>query len=182
MVLTIAIPLRAAYGLQDFITLRHLDNCAKVMLATGLIVAYGYAMEGFMAWFSGNIFEEFTEVNRVTGPYAFLYWGLIICNVVLPQALWSRRIRTNVPLLFLLSLVINLGMWTERVMIVITSTHRDFLPSSWGMYSPTMWDWAALFGTIGLFVALLYLFIRFLPVISIFEMRALVEETQGGGD
>lgn len=182
MVLTIAIPLRAVYGLKDFITMRHLDNCAKVMLATGLIVSYGYLMELFMAWYSGNIYEEYTAVNRLVGPYYFLYWTLLLCNVLLPQALWSRRVRTNVPLLFSLALVINFGMWIERVMIVITSLHRDFLPSSWGMYSPTRWDWALLFGTIGLFVALMYLFIRLLPVISMFEMRALVEETSGGGD
>ncbi|MBI2816338.1 MAG: polysulfide reductase NrfD [Acidobacteria bacterium] len=182
MVLTIAIPLRVAYDLKDFITMRHLDNCAKVMLATGLIVAYGYAAETFMGWYSGNLHEKFMLVNRAFGPYWFVFWGLILCNVIVPQALWLRRVRQSVPLLFLLSLVINLGMWLERVMIVITSLHRDFLPTSWGMYAPTRWDWAVLFGTIGLFVALMFLFIRFLPVISIFEMRALVEETSGGSD
>jgi molybdopterin-containing oxidoreductase family membrane subunit len=179
MVLTLAIPLRSAYGLEDFITMRHLENMAKVMLCTGLIVAYGYAMELFMAWYSGNTYEGFTAWNRIFGPYGPAYWALILCNVVLPQALWFKRVRTNVPALFVLALIVNLGMWLERFVIVITSLHRDFLPSSWGMYSPTRWDWAVLFGSIGLFLALLFLFIRFLPMISIFEMRELVSETKG---
>ncbi len=178
MVLTLAIPLRAVYHLEDFITMRHLENMAKVMLATGLIVAYGYLMELFMAWYSGNVYEGFTAWNRIVGPYGPAYWALILCNVVLPQALWFKRVRTNVPALFALALVVNLGMWLERFVIVITSLHRDFLPSSWGMYSPTFWDWAVFTGTIGLFVALVFLFIRFLPMISIFEMRELVSETQ----
>ncbi|MBI4458933.1 MAG: polysulfide reductase NrfD [Acidobacteria bacterium] len=182
MVLTLAIPLRAVYGLQGFITMRHLENMAKIMLATSLIVGYGYLMETFMAWYSGNPFEKFTAWNRVVGPYGPAYWALILCNVLSPQLLWLKRIRTSVPILFVLALVINVGMWLERFVIVITSLHRDFLPSSWGMYSPTRWDWAVLFGSIGLFVALLFLFIRFLPMISIFEMRELVSQTQTEGD
>jgi len=178
MVLTLAIPLRAAYHLEDFITMRHLENMAKVMLATGLIVAYGYIMELFMAWYSGNTYESFTAWNRIVGPYGPAYWALILCNIVAPQSLWIGRVRTNVAALFVLALVVNVGMWLERFVIVITSLHRDFLPSSWGMYSPTVWDWAVFAGTIGLFVALLYLFIRFLPMISIFEMRELVSETE----
>jgi len=180
MVLTLAIPLRAVYHLEDFITMRHLENMAKIMLATGLIVAYGYLMELFMAWYSGNIYEGFTAWNRIVGPYGPAYWALILCNVIAPQALWSKRVRTNVPVLFVLALVVNLGMWLERFVIVVTSLHRDYLPSSWGMYSPTVWDWAVFVGSIGLFVALLFLFIRFLPMISIFEMRELVSKTEGG--
>jgi molybdopterin-containing oxidoreductase family membrane subunit len=178
MVLTLAIPLRAAYGLEDFITMRHLQNMAKVMLATGLIVAYGYMMEAFMAWYSGNEFEEYMLLNRVTGPYGPFYWALILCNVLLPQALWSERARSNVLLLFIIALVVNTGMWLERFVIVITSLHRDFLPSSWGNYLPTMWDWATFIGTIGLFLTLLYLFIRFLPMISISEMSGMLAETE----
>jgi len=180
MVLTLAIPLRAVYHLEDFITMRHLENMAKIMLATGLIVAYGYLMELFMAWYSGNTYEGFTAWNRIVGPYGPAYWALILCNVIAPQALWSKRVRTNVPVLFVLALVVNLGMWLERFVIVVTSLHRDYLPSSWGMYSPTVWDWAVFVGSIGLFVALLFLFIRFLPMISIFEMRELVSKTEGG--
>ena len=180
MLLTLAIPLRAAYGLQDFITLRHLENMAEVMLASGLIVAYGYIMELFISWYSGNQYEQYMSWNRMTGPYRSAYWALIACNVVLPQLLWIRRVRRNVAALFALALVVNTGMWIERFVIVVTSLHRDFLPSSWGMYSATRWDWAVLIGSIGLFVALLFLFIRFLPVISIFEMRELVAKTESG--
>jgi molybdopterin-containing oxidoreductase family membrane subunit len=179
MVLTIAIPLRAAYSLKDFITDRHLDNMAKVMLASGLIVAYGYLTETFTAWYSGHESEWFVVVNRAIGPYAFFFWLLIACNIVVPQLLWFSSVRRNIYVLFALSLVINVGMWLERFIIVVVSLHRDFLPSSWGMYTPTFWDWSTFIGTIGLFTALMFLFIRFLPVISIFEMREMVEEAQG---
>ena len=178
MVLTLAIPLRAAYGLEDFITLRHLQNMAKVMLATGLIVAYGYLMEAFIAWYSANEYEEFMILNRLAGPYAPFYWALILCNIVVPQALWSSRVRANALALFVVAIIVNIGMWLERFVIVITSLHRDFLPSSWGMYWPTIWDWATFAGTIGLFLALLFLFIRFLPMISIFEMSGMLAEAE----
>jgi molybdopterin-containing oxidoreductase family membrane subunit len=178
MVLTIAIPLRAAYGLKDFITDKHLDNMAKVMLATGLVVAYGYSMEAFFAWYSGNPYERFMFLNRATGPYGWAYFALISINVLIPQALWSKRVRSSALALFLLSINVNIGMWLERFVIVVTSLHRDFLPSSWGMYYPTKWDWGVFLGTIGLFVFLLLLFIRFLPVISIFEMRELLSHSK----
>ena len=177
MVMTLAIPIRKFYNLEDFITMRHLGNMAKVMLATGLIVAYGYMMETFMAFYSGNPFDRFLIINRMTGPYKFFYWMLIACNIVIPQIMWSRKVRNNVAILFVISLIVNVGMWLERFVIVVISLHRDFLPSSWGMYYPTRWDWATYVGTIGLFLTLLFLFIRFLPVISIYEMRTLVEET-----
>jgi Ni/Fe-hydrogenase subunit HybB-like protein len=178
MVMTLAIPLRAAYGLQDFITMKHLTNMAKVMLATGMIVAYGYLTEIFMAWYSGSRYEQDMVVNRMTGPYSTLYWGLILTNVLLPQALWFRRVRSSVLLLFLVAMSVNIGMWLERFVIVVTSLHRDFLPSAWGMYYPTIWDWATFIGSIGLFLTLVFLFIRFLPVISIFEMRQILPEPQ----
>lgn len=176
MVLTLAIPVRAIYGLQDFITLRHLENMAKILLTTGLIVTYGYAMEAFNAWYSGNEFEQYVTLNRMLGPYALAYWTLLACNCVAPLVLWSRRLRRNVVVLFVLSLIVNLGMWLERFVIVVTSLHRDYLPSSWGMYYPTMWDWMTFLGTIGLFLCLMFLFVRFLPMISIFEMRTLLPE------
>ena len=178
MVLTLAIPIRAIYGLEDFITLRHLQNMAKVMLCTGLIVAYGYTIEAFMSWYGGNRYEGFMMWNRWTGPYAPFYWALIACNVVIPQVLWFRRIRTSVPALFILSLIVNVGMWLERFIIIVTSLSRDFTPSAWGMFRPTFWDWSTFFGTIGLFVMLIFLFCRFLPMISIFEMRTLVPEAK----
>jgi Ni/Fe-hydrogenase subunit HybB-like protein len=176
MVLTIAIPLRATYGLKDFITDRHLDNMAKVMLASGLIVAYGYLTETFTAWYSGHESEWYAVVNRATGTYWWLFWLLIACNVLVPQLLWYKGVRYNTYALFALSIVINVGMWLERFIIVVVSLSRDYLPSAWDIYKPTFWDWSTYLGTIGLFVALMFLFIRLLPVISIFEMRELVEE------
>ena len=178
MVLTLAIPIRAVYGLEDFITMRHLQNMAKVMLVTGLIVAYGYGTEAFIAWYSADKYEMFVPVNRATGPYWWTYWMLILCNVIAPQVLWLKKARTNVILLFVLSLVVNVGMWLERFVIIVTSLHRDFLPSSWGMYAPTFWDWSTFIGTIGLFLSLLFLFLRFLPMISIFEMRTILPEAK----
>jgi molybdopterin-containing oxidoreductase family membrane subunit len=181
MVMTLMIPLRRAYGLQDFVTMRHLDNMAKVILATGSMMAYGYAAEVFFAYYSGNEYELYLTVNRVLGPYAWSYWALITCNVVAPQFLWFSSIRRNVPALFLISLIVNIGMWLERFVIVIISLHRDFLPSSWMIYSPTIWDFAHLVGSIGLFLTLLFLFIRVLPMISIFELRELVHKAKEEG-
>src|SRR6202158_2179273 len=178
MVLTLAIPLRAIYKLEDFITMRHLENMAKVMLATGLIVGYGYIVEFFMAWYGGNTYEIFLSLNRLAGPYRLFYWALIACNIIAPQFLWFRRVRTSVLALFVMSIIVNIGMWLERFVIVVVSLHRDFMPSAWGMYSPRIWDWTMFAGTIGLFLALLFLFLRFLPVISITEMRELVAGTQ----
>jgi Ni/Fe-hydrogenase subunit HybB-like protein len=178
MVLTLAIPIRAVYKLEDFITMRHLQNMAKVMLVTGLMVAYGYMTEAFIAWYSADKYEGFVPLNRLAGPYAFAYWMLILCNVAMPQALWLKRVRTNVAALFVISLIVNVGMWLERFVIIVTSLHRDFLPSSWGMYRPTFWDWSTFLGTIGLFLSLLFLFLRFLPMISIFEMRTILPEAK----
>ena len=174
MVLMLAIPIRKVYGLEDFITQRHLENSAKVMLATGLIVAYGYAMEAFMGWYSGNVYDQFTLWNRLHGPYAHVYWSLLTCNIFLPQLLWIRKFRTSPALLFGVSTIILTGMWLERFVIVVVSLHRDFLTSSWGMYYPTRWDWMTFIGTLGFFLAAMFLFLRILPMISIFEMRTLL--------
>jgi Ni/Fe-hydrogenase subunit HybB-like protein len=176
MVLSLAIPLRAVYGLQDFITLRHLENMGKVMLATGMIVVYGYFTEAFVSWYSDNKYEVYMAWNRIVGPYRWSYAMLIFCNAICIQALWFKRVRNNVPALFVLSIIVNIGMWLERYVIVITSLHRDFVPSSWGMYYPTIWDWATFIGTIGFFLASFLMFLRILPAISIFEMRELVHE------
>ena len=176
MVLTIAIPLRKLYGLEDFITMRHLKNMGIVMLATGMIVAYGYLMETFLAWYSGDIFEQYMMMNRMFGPYGWMYWLLILFNILIPQLLWIPKITTNVAVLFLIAISVNIGMWLERYVIVVVSLHRDFMPSAWGMYSGTIVDYAVLAGSIGLFVCLLFLFIRVLPMISIFEMRELVHD------
>ncbi len=182
MVLTLAIPLRKFYHLEEFITLKHLDNCGKLMLATGLIVGYGYFMETFMALWSGDIFDKYMIHNRELGPYWFIYTIVLLCNVIIPQALWSRRVRRNVAALFALAIIVNVGMWTERFMIVVVSLHRDFTPSAWGLYIPTRWDWAVLAGSLGLFAACFYLFVRYLPAISIFETRReLAEEKKEEG-
>jgi molybdopterin-containing oxidoreductase family membrane subunit len=178
MVLTLAIPIRAAYGLEHLITLRHIDNMAKVMLATGLMVGYGYAMEAFFAWYSANPYERSMMYLRMFGPYGWSYWMLISINVGLLQLLWFRRVRLNTKLLFLLSLIFNVGMWLERFVIVITTLSQDFVPSSWGMYYPTFFDFLTFFGTIGLFVTLFFLFIRFVPMISMFEVRTLLPEAR----
>lgn len=175
MVLTLLIPIRSYYRLETVVTMRHIHNCAKVMLATGLIVAYGYSMEIFISWYSGVEYEQFALIeNRMTGPYAVQYWGLILCNVLVPQLLWFKRVRSNLILLWILSLAVNVGMWLERYVIVVISLHRDFLPSSWDMYAGTAWDWGLYFGTIGFFLTLMVLFIRVLPMIAMFEIRMLL--------
>jgi len=176
MVLTIAIPLRAAYHLQKFITSRHLQNLSKLMLAAGLVVAYSYLIEAFTAWYSGNPTEIYAQWYRLTGDYAPLYWLQLFCNVLVPQILWWPRARRSPRLLFVVSLLVNVGMWLERFVIVVSSLSRDYVPSIWGTFTPTFWDWATFLGSIGLFVTMLLLFLRFLPMISMYEMRELVEE------
>ncbi len=178
MVMTLMIPIRKLYGLEDFITMRHINNMAKITLATGLIVAYGYSMEFFVGWYSGHEEEQFMLMNRVTGYYWYVFAALILCNVLTTQLLWFRSIRQNLVALFIISIIINIGMWLERYLIVITSLHADFLPSSWGTYHGTIWDWTLYIGTIGFFVVLLLVFIRFLPMISMFEMKHLHHKLQ----
>jgi molybdopterin-containing oxidoreductase family membrane subunit len=178
MVLILAIPFRYLYGMQDFITLRHLQNSAKVMLATGLIVAYSYGMEVFIAWYSNNKYEWAMMTNRFSGPYKHYYWMLILCNILIPQVLWSNKVRSTPWKLFLVALVVNTGMWLERFVIVVTSLQRDYLPSSWGMYWYTKWDMMIFIGTMGLFTLLFFLFIRVMPSISIFEIRTLLPQAK----
>ena len=175
MVLTLAIPLRKFYHLEDLVTERHIDNMGKVMLATGFIVAYGYAMEAFMSWYSANHWEAFAFWNRAFGPMGWSYWVLIVCNLVIPlTTLWSRKLRTNVAFMFFLSIVVNTGMWFERFVIVVTSLYRDFLPSSWGTYRATRWDYLIFLGTLGFFTFLFLLFVRFLPMIPMSEIRMML--------
>ena len=176
MVLTLIIPVRKMYGLEDYITMRNIDFCAKLMLVTGLMVSYGYIYEGFIAWYSANQFEMYMMANRMTGPYSLRFWILIFCNVAAIQTLWFKRLRQNLTFLWCLSIVVNIGMWLERYVIVVTSLHRDFLPSSWHMFYGTFWDWATFAGTIGFFAMMMFLFIRFVPMISMSEMRELVHE------
>src|SRR6266576_713550 len=174
MVLNIVIPIRKIYGLENLITLRHLNNMGNVMLATGWMVAYGYIMEAFMAWYSGEVFERYMMWNRAFGPYGWTFWLLMAVNVVIPQALWWKWVRISPVLLFCVALSVNIGMWLERFVIVVVSLHRDFLPSSWGIFAPTKWDWIILLGSLGLFFSLIFLFFRVLPMFSIFEVREMI--------
>ncbi|MFN3648761.1 MAG: NrfD/PsrC family molybdoenzyme membrane anchor subunit [Armatimonadota bacterium] len=175
MTILLAVPLRAAFGLKDLITMKHLENMGKVMLTTGLIVFYGYLMEVFFGWYSGNLYEKYmTFQNRMFGPYAWSYWALILCNGIIPQILWFKWARTSIFWLVLVSISVTIGMWLERFVIIVTSLSFDFMPGMWALYYPTWVDWAIYIGTMGFFVLLFLLFSRFVPVISIAEMRELL--------
>jgi Ni/Fe-hydrogenase subunit HybB-like protein len=174
MVLTLTIPLRSYFSLKGLITDRHLELMAKVMLAMGLIVAYGYLTEIFEAYYSGDTYNMFNDMDRMIGFYAPLYWGLILANVIVPQLLWFKKVRRTPAALFVIALVINVGMWLERFIIVVQSLSKDYMPSAWSLYQPTIWDILTFVGTIGVFLTLIFLFVRLLPAISIFEMRELV--------
>ena len=174
MVITLAIPTRKIFGLEDFITVAHLERMAKIILLTGSMVGYAYAMEFFIAWYSANPYEQFVFMNRAFGPYAWAYWIMITCNVITPQLFWFKEIRTNIKALFILSIFVNIGMWFERFVIIASSLHRDFLPSSWDYYVPTFWDVSLFIGSFGLFFTLFLLFIRFVPIISIAEVKAVL--------
>jgi Ni/Fe-hydrogenase subunit HybB-like protein len=178
MVLTLAIPIRTFYHLEDMITIRHIDNMGKVMLATGGIVAYGYGMEVFMAWYSASHWEFFMMWNRMFGPMGWSYWVLITCNIALPQLMWLRSFRRSPMKMFVMSFIVNTGMWFERFVIVVTSLYRDFLPSSWGTYKATRWDYATFIGTMGLFTTLFLLFVRFLPMIPMSEIRMMLPQAK----
>ncbi len=174
MVLILAIPLRKAFGLENLITMRHLDNSAKVMLATGLIVVYGYVIEVFIAWYSGTVYEQYMIFNRMFGEdYWWAFWALIFCNAVAIQPLWSKRVRSSPLALFIVAMIVSVGMWLERFVIVTVTLTRDYLPSSWGIFTATRWDWALYIGSFGLFLTLWFMFIRFLPSIATSEMKEL---------
>jgi molybdopterin-containing oxidoreductase family membrane subunit len=181
MVLILAIPLRIFYHLEAFITDNHLNVMGKFLLAMAFLTSYGYMSEQFMAWYGGEDYEQYLYYNRLIGfgQYAAITWAIVFCNVIAPQVLWSKTLRRKQSVLLLVSIVVLIGMWLERFMIITTSLHRDFLPSSWGMFQPTVWDYATFFGSIGLFLVLFLLFIRLLPMISISEMRALLPGTHG---
>jgi molybdopterin-containing oxidoreductase family membrane subunit len=178
MVLVLAIPIRKFYDIEEFITQRHIENSAMVMLATGWIVAYGYAIEAFVNWYSGDPYENFLRWNRLHGPYAFWYYLLLFTNIVVPQILWVRRIRTNPVWLFLISLDVLVGMWLERFIIVVVSLTRDYVPSSFGRYYPTWNDWSILLGTLGFFAAGMFMFLRLLPAVSISELKTLIPQAE----
>jgi molybdopterin-containing oxidoreductase family membrane subunit len=186
MVVTLVIPTRHFFKLEEIITLRHLENMSKIMLATGMMVGLAYSTEFFIAWYSGNAYESFTFLNRAFGPYAWAYWIMVSCNVIVPQIFWSKRVRTNLVVMWVASILINVGMWFERFVIVVSSLSRDYLPTSWGYYKPTIIDVLTLAGSFGLFFTLFLLFVRFLPIIGMAEVKgvmpAAVHGEPGHGD
>jgi molybdopterin-containing oxidoreductase family membrane subunit len=173
MVLTLMIITRVVLRLEHFITIHHIENMNKIIIVTGGIVGLSYATEFFIAWYSGSQWERFAFINRAFGPYAWAYWIMFTCNVVSPMVFYFKKIRTSILATFILSIVVNIGMWFERFVIIVTSLHRDFLPSSWAMYKPTVIEVGTFIGTFGLFFTLFLLFVRFLPVISIGEVKAV---------
>lgn len=174
MVLTLLVLCRQFFGLKDFITIRHLENMNKIMLVTGSMVGYAYAMEFFIAWYSGNPYERFVFINRAFGDYAWAYWSMVSCNVIFPQLFWVKKLRTSIPVMFAISILINVGMWFERFVIISTSLHHDFLPSSWAYYQPTWVELSTLGGSFGLFFFLFLLFVRFVPMIAISEVKGVM--------
>jgi molybdopterin-containing oxidoreductase family membrane subunit len=178
MVQNVLIFVRQAFNLKHIITIGHLEKMNQVMLLVGTMVGYAYAMEFFMAWYSGNQFETFTFINRALGPYAWAYWTMVSCNVIFPQLFWFKKIRTTILPMFILGVIVNIGMWFERFVIIVTSLSRDYLPSSWGMYTPTIYDLAILMFSFGLFFTNVLLFVRALPAISISEVKAVVDGAQ----
>lgn len=178
MVVTCLVFLRKVFHIEHIITMQHLDNMNKIILVTSMMVGYGYLMEYFMAWYSGNQFEQFVFINRAFGPYAWAYWTMISCNVLLPQLFWIRKIRRSIPIMLIIVIFVNVGMWFERFVIIVTSLHRDFLPSSWRMFTPTIFDIGILMGSFGLFFTLILLFSRTLPVVSMAEIKAVAPGAQ----
>jgi molybdopterin-containing oxidoreductase family membrane subunit len=164
------------YGVRSIVTPKHLELMNKIMLTTGSLVGYAYGMEFFIAWYGGNDYERFCFINRATGPYAWAYWTMISCNVISPQLFWFKKLRNSIPVMFVVSIFINIGMWFERFVIIVTSLHRDFLPSSWGYFRPTLVDIFTYLGTLGLFFTLFLLFIRWVPMIAISEVKGVLPE------
>ncbi len=178
MVLTLMILARKLLNLEQFITVKHIENMSKVLMATGLMVGYAYGIEFFIAWYSGNPYERFVFINRAFGPYSWAYWTMVSCNVFIPQLFWFRGIRRNLLITWIISIFVNIGMWFERFVIIVTSLHRDFLPSSWGMFTPTWVDVSIFAGTVGLFLTLFLVFAKYLPVLAISEVKGILPGAQ----
>jgi molybdopterin-containing oxidoreductase family membrane subunit len=185
MVVTVLVFVRKVFDLENIITIDHLEKMNKVILATGMMVGYAYAMEFFIAWYSGVQFETFVFINRAFGPYAWAYWIMVSCNVIFPQLFWFKKFRRSIPLMMVIVILVNVGMWFERFVITVTSLHRDFLPSSWGYFVPTLFDFGLLIGSFGLFFTLVLLFVKAMPVVAISEIKAVADgaqPTHHGGD
>ncbi|MGH2574583.1 MAG: NrfD/PsrC family molybdoenzyme membrane anchor subunit [Ignavibacteria bacterium] len=180
MVSMVMIFVRKVFDMEHIITINHLEKMNKILLATGSMVGYAYAMEFFIAWYSGNQFEQFTFINRAFGPYAWAYWIMVSCNVLFPQLFWFKKIRRSIPITLVVVILVNVGMWFERFVIIVTALHRDFLPTSWAMYYPTLYDFGILIGSLGFFFTFILLFARTLPVVSMSEIKAVTEGAQPG--
>ncbi|MBL0177450.1 MAG: polysulfide reductase NrfD [Ignavibacteria bacterium] len=178
MVLTLMIIARKLLGLEQFLTLKHIENMNKILMATGMMVGYAYGVEFFIAWYSGNPFERFIFINRAFGPYAWAYWTMVTCNVFIPQLFWFKKIRRNLAITWVISIFVNIGMWFERFVIIATSLHRDFLPSSWGYFTPTWIDVSIFAGTVGIFLTLFLLFAKYLPVLAMAEVKSILPGAQ----
>jgi molybdopterin-containing oxidoreductase family membrane subunit len=176
MVVTLSVIMREVFGLKHYITMGHLEKMNMIIMATGMMVGYAYACEFFIAWYSGSMFEKFAFINRAFGPYWWAYWTMAFCNVIIPQVYWFKKARRNIPLMFVVSLFVNIGMWFERFVITVTSLHRDFLPSSWSYYVPTWFDWGITFGSFGWFFIWFLLFCRVLPVIAVAEVKSIMDQ------
>jgi molybdopterin-containing oxidoreductase family membrane subunit len=176
MVMTLMVLARQLWGLEKIVQVKHLENMNKVILLTGTMVGYAYGMEFFIAWYSGNPYERFTFINRAMGPYAWAYWTMISCNVLSPQFFWSKKLRTSIPFMFVISIFVNIGMWFERFVIIVTSLHRDYLPAAWNYFRPTMIDFATFIGSFGLFFTLFLLFLRYIPMIAIAEVKGVLPQ------
>ncbi|MDX9736228.1 MAG: NrfD/PsrC family molybdoenzyme membrane anchor subunit, partial [Thermoanaerobaculia bacterium] len=175
MVITLMTFMRGYFGMKSYITLNHMESMAKILMLTGMLVGFAYSTEFFMAWYSGSEWEGFVFKNRAFGPYGWAYFIMFTCNAIVPQVFWWKKLRRHTWVLFAVSILVNVGMWFERYVIVVTSLHRDFLPSSWGMYHLTKWDWSILIGSFGLFFTLFLLFVRFLPVVAISEVKGVMD-------
>jgi len=176
MVTTLMVITRKVFGMEHIVTMKHFDYMAKIMLLTGMMVGYAYSLEFFIAWFSGSAYELFTFKNRAFGPYAWAYWTMVSCNVLSPQLFWFKKVRGSLVWLFVLSIFINIGMWFERFVIIVTSLHRDFLPSSWFYFKPTLFDLTTMIGSFGLFFTMFCLFVRFLPIVATAEVKTVLPQ------
>jgi molybdopterin-containing oxidoreductase family membrane subunit len=179
MVITLMVPARAFFGLKELVTVRHLENINKILLATSCMVGYAYAIEFFMAWYGGNSYERFAFINRAMGPYAWAYWTMVTCNVIVPHVFWFKRCRRTPWIMMIVAVLVNVGMWFERFVIIVTSLTRDFLPSSWGYFKPTAIDILMLVGSFGLFFTFFLLFCRYLPMVAMAEVKAVLPHGNG---
>jgi molybdopterin-containing oxidoreductase family membrane subunit len=175
MVQTLLLVTRRVFKLEDYITIEHIDSMNKIIMVTGSVVGIAYITEFFIAWYSGVTYEQYAFTNRMFGPYWWAYWSMMSCNVISPQLFWSRKLRRSIATSFIISIVVNIGMWFERFVIIVSSLHRDFLPSSWAMFSPTMYDIGDYIFSFGLFFTLFFLFAKYLPVINMAEVKSIIK-------